>query len=193
MASELKVDKISPNSGTAFTFGDSGDNFSIPSGCTITNSGTATGFGGGKVGQCLQTVVSNTTASNNTTFNTWVSVNITPSATSSKVLVLYTFQGWGYNAGSCIRLVRDSTAVYIGDADGAKIQGSGNYKNANTEFLTNLAGQYLDSPNSSSQITYAVQMRSNGGTDYINRTSGEANSTDATRVPSSITVMEILA
>ena len=45
MTSELKVDKISPASGTAFTLGDSGDTFTIPSGATIANSGTATGFG----------------------------------------------------------------------------------------------------------------------------------------------------
>ena len=43
--SELQVNKISPQSGTAITLGDSGDTFTIPSGATITNSGTATGFG----------------------------------------------------------------------------------------------------------------------------------------------------
>ena len=44
--SEVKVNKISPrtNCGTV-TLGDSGDTFTIPSGATITNSGTATGFG----------------------------------------------------------------------------------------------------------------------------------------------------
>ena len=44
MASELKVDKLSPATGTAFTLGDSGDTFTIPSGATVTNNGTATGF-----------------------------------------------------------------------------------------------------------------------------------------------------
>ena len=46
MSSEVKANKISPATGTAFTFGDSGDTFTVPSGATITNSGTATGFGG---------------------------------------------------------------------------------------------------------------------------------------------------
>lgn len=54
MSSELKTNKISPATGTAFTLGDSGDTFTLPSGgtlavasgATITNSGTATGFGG---------------------------------------------------------------------------------------------------------------------------------------------------
>jgi len=44
--SEVKVNKISPrtNCGTV-TLGDSGDTITIPSGVTITNSGTAAGFG----------------------------------------------------------------------------------------------------------------------------------------------------
>jgi len=44
--SEVKVNKISPrtNCGTV-TLGDSGDSFVIPSGATITNNGTQTGFG----------------------------------------------------------------------------------------------------------------------------------------------------
>ena len=46
MTSEIKADKWSPASGTSFTLGDSGDTFTVPSGCTITNSGTASGFGG---------------------------------------------------------------------------------------------------------------------------------------------------
>ena len=44
--SEIKVNKISPRTacGTT-TLGDSGDTISIPAGVTITNSGTAAGFG----------------------------------------------------------------------------------------------------------------------------------------------------
>ena len=45
--SEIKVNKISPATGTAITLGDSGDTLTVPSGGTIVNSGTATGFGGG--------------------------------------------------------------------------------------------------------------------------------------------------
>ena len=43
--SEIKVDKISPQSGTALQIGDASDVITIPSGATITNSGTANGFG----------------------------------------------------------------------------------------------------------------------------------------------------
>ena len=43
--SEVKVNKISPRSGTGVTLGDSGDTFTIPSGATINNQGTAVNFG----------------------------------------------------------------------------------------------------------------------------------------------------
>ena len=54
MASEIKANKISPATGTAFTFGDSGDTFTVPSGTTLdiasgatidATGATATGFG----------------------------------------------------------------------------------------------------------------------------------------------------
>ena len=42
----LFVDKVDPQSGTSLEIGSSGDTITIPSGATIANSGTATGFGG---------------------------------------------------------------------------------------------------------------------------------------------------
>jgi len=53
--SEIKVNKISPATGTEITLGDTSDKFIVPSGAelevasgaTITNAGTATNFGGG--------------------------------------------------------------------------------------------------------------------------------------------------
>ena len=43
--SKLEVDAIEPQSGTALTIGASGDTITIPSGATINNNGTQTGFG----------------------------------------------------------------------------------------------------------------------------------------------------
>ena len=44
--STLGVNKITPSTGTTITLGDSGDTFTIPSGVTLTNNGSASGFGG---------------------------------------------------------------------------------------------------------------------------------------------------
>ena len=41
----LFVDKVDPQSGTSLEIGSSGDTITIPSGATITNNGTQTGFG----------------------------------------------------------------------------------------------------------------------------------------------------
>ena len=43
--SKLFVDQVDPRTGTSLTLGTSGDTINIPSGVTITNAGTATGFG----------------------------------------------------------------------------------------------------------------------------------------------------
>ena len=42
--SKIEVDKVDPQSGTTLTLGTSGDTVSIPSGVTLANAGTATGF-----------------------------------------------------------------------------------------------------------------------------------------------------
>jgi hypothetical protein len=44
--SKLETNQVDPATGTTLTLGTSGDTITIPSGVTIANSGTATGFGG---------------------------------------------------------------------------------------------------------------------------------------------------
>ncbi len=75
MSSEVKANKVSPATGTDFTFGDSGDTFTVPSGATlavasgatITNSGTATGFSSGDNTPAFQAYLSaNLTLANGT-------------------------------------------------------------------------------------------------------------------------------
>ena len=67
--SEVKVDKISPRSGTDVTLGDSGDTFTIPSGATITNSGTATGFGGDNTPSFHASLSADQTGTTNSAWN----------------------------------------------------------------------------------------------------------------------------
>ena len=111
--SELKVDKISPETGTAFTLGDSGDTFTVPSGATIVNSGTATGFGGGKVLQALgatDSTTRTTSSSSWVTASNTLSVDITPASTGSKFFISVStaiYQGSGVSGYYTI--YRDST------------------------------------------------------------------------------------
>ena len=63
---EVKTNKISPATGVAFALGDSGDTFTVPSGATISNLGTATGFGGNTPGFQAYLSASQTSISSNT-------------------------------------------------------------------------------------------------------------------------------
>ena len=62
----LFVDKLDPQSGTSLEIGSSGDTITIPSGCTITNNGTQTGFGGVMTPAFQSYKASNQSVSNNT-------------------------------------------------------------------------------------------------------------------------------
>jgi len=61
----LFVDKIDPQSGTSLEIGSSGDTITIPSGATITNNGTQTGFGGTNTPAFLANLSADQTISNN--------------------------------------------------------------------------------------------------------------------------------
>ena len=85
-------------------------------------------------------------------------------------------------------IIRASTLIAIGDASGSTIQCTANTYTTLGGQIKNVAGQHLDSPSTTSQTTYAIQWRSEGSTDYLNRAESEGTSD---RCVSSITVMEI--
>ena len=60
--SKLNVNAIEPSTGTDITLGASGDTTTVPSGATIVNSGTATGFGAALTGSTNNTVTTVTAA-----------------------------------------------------------------------------------------------------------------------------------
>ena len=144
----------------------------------------------GKVLQVVSATKTDTTTNTGTSFATisGLSVDITPAATSSKVLVIWNVNVNGNNDGSCIGIIRESTLIALGDSSGSTIQCTANTHTTNASEIKNVAGSHLDSPSSTSEQTYAVQWKSEGGTDYLNRAESEGTSS---RCVSSITVMEI--
>ena len=110
--SEVKVNKISPRSGTTVTLGDSGDTFTIPSGATINNQGTATNFGATGSASWNTTVKTNSdsgftaTAGEgyflNTTAGT-ISVNL-PAGSAGAVVAFKDYAGtWDSNAVTLVQ------------------------------------------------------------------------------------------
>ena len=66
MVSQIKVNEIIKQSGSSITIGESGTTINIPSGATITNSGTANGFGMSNLAQYFHATSSSTSIANNT-------------------------------------------------------------------------------------------------------------------------------
>lgn len=165
--SEIKVNKVSPATGTAITLGDSGDTFTVPSGATIVNSGTATGFGGGKVLQVVGTTKTDQFSTTSTSIVTAFSATITPSASSSKVLVMGHFCMSSTQDANTPHLYRDTTEICLGDASGSRTRGLlGSVKYDQTRGRQ-VTFSFLDSPNSTSALVYAIKVASNGAGQQI--------------------------
>ena len=178
MTSELRVDKIIPT------------------------TGAPTGGGGGII-QVKSTTKTDTfdMPSNDTSFHTvtGLSVTITPTRSDSKILVMYDMS-WSAIDGHCsCRLMRDSTPIKVGDASGNKTQVTGqiHYTSSNQYDLENVSGTHMDSPSTTSAVTYSMQVGtpySSSYEVYVNYHSEDgANLAWSGRGASSITVMEVSA
>ena len=193
---EVKTNKISPATGVAFALGDSGDTFTVPSGATIVNSGTATGFGGGKICQVVSTVKTDTFTTTSTSFTdvTDLTVDITPVATSSKILIIASIQvGGSATVREGLTLVRDSTEIYLGDAAGSRAVATIYQNPQSATVVESESIVFLDSPSSTSATTYKIQAQTeSANTLTINRSLTDTDSGTYYRTPSSITVMEVL-
>ena len=129
--SEIKVNKISPRSGTTVTLGDSGDTFTIPSGATINNQGTATNFGATGSASWTTTVKTNSDSGFtavagegyflNTTAGT-ISVNL-PAGTAGAVVAFKDYAGtWDTNA---VTLVQNGSDKIGGSTENASLSTEG--------------------------------------------------------------------
>jgi hypothetical protein len=124
----------------------------------VTGDGLATS--GLPAGAVLQVIYASTTteaSSSSATFvDTGLTAAITPSASSSKILIIYSVQqfntaalGYGH-----LKLVRGSTDL--------ETHGFGNYAGSSTIMSTS-SYQHLDSPATTSATTYKIQFNRNGG------------------------------
>ena len=154
--------------------------------------------GSGGVLQVVQTVKTDvfTTTSTSYVDVTGLSVSITPVSSDSRVLVVgYYFLSNTNTAGnyfSRAQLVRNSTAIFVGDAAGSRARGMSFAALPNNVVGQAVGFSYLDSPATTSATTYKIQIASEAsGTASIGREGGDADSAAYTRMPASIIVMEI--
>tara|TARA_R100001460_G_scaffold89813_1_gene131344 strand:- start:163 stop:726 length:564 start_codon:yes stop_codon:yes gene_type:complete len=186
--STLEVNSIQPlSSGSTITLGASGKTLNIPSGCTISNSGSATGFG--KIGQVVQTKVTDqSTSSSDSYFDiTGFTFNFTPSATTSNVYLNCSISTAVDNHSThetaiVMKLVRDST-------DLQEIVLHSNYGNW---IQSNYAFNFYDTAiSTTSQVTYKFQAKRILGGQTIKFNSGYSTATNFQAT--FLTAMEVLA
>lgn len=150
---------------------------------TILTSATTTGFPAGSVLQVVQSTLATFSTTTSTTYtDTGLSASITPSSSSSKILIISS-AGVGSSAsagGSLNRIVRGSTAIFT---QGVAYSGAGS-------VYTGSSLVYLDSPATTSSTTYKIQFvtQSASSTAFFNGDFGSFTGETA-----SITLMEIAA
>jgi hypothetical protein len=127
------------------------------------DSSTATGLkwatpagGGGKVLQVVQGTYATQVNNSTTTYaDTGLTATITPSATTSKILVMVSHAQVNKSSGNSgsavsIKLLRAATDIYAAFSVG--------YTNTTLSQNHNVAFSYLDSPSSTSALTYKTQF-----------------------------------
>jgi len=198
VASDLDPAVITGQTALAVAPADT-DEFLISDAGTLKRLDASLIGGGGKIGQVVQAVKTDTFTCTASSFTdvTGITVNITPSATSSKVLVMASLVGGAADETHVhFKLVRDSTDILLGDAASNRIRATTSTGPIrNTSQSENFSIQYLDSPSSTSAVTYKIQMQNQSGslTSYINRSGADVDNTTFSRNTSTITVMEVLA
>tara|TARA_R100000773_G_scaffold11697_1_gene10804 strand:- start:172 stop:828 length:657 start_codon:yes stop_codon:yes gene_type:complete len=159
----------------------------------------------GKILQVVSATKLDTASTANSSGTTHVAISglqpqITPSATTSKVLIMINckFSISTANGDTSLKLFRSvggtETEIFSGTADGSRqgnIWGIADY-NSTTEVIP-VSSHYLDTPNTTSQITYILKWQSQAQAVYINRSGVDSNSSVYHRNSSSVIVMEVAA
>ena len=173
-------------------------------GAAVTGTLSSTGGVSQNVIQRVQGVLTGTYSQASATFTAITSLTATLAAlktTSSLVRITVSLGKISMNpalaATFAFRLMRGSTAIGVGDAAGSRLQATfgctatsanANYADGGYSFT------YLDSPSSTSALTYTLQMATEAGAQaYLNRTYSDLDNSDVygARTISSILVEEI--
>ena len=138
MSSELRVDKIIPTAG-------------VPTG------------GGGGIIQIVQDTLSSESSTSSSSYVTsGLSLNITPKFSTSKVLVLFNLpiQSGAHNLRVAVGLYRGGSQIYLANKEACN-------NNLSTQATETISGMFLDSPSTTSAVTYDVRTKISVGSGTI--------------------------
>jgi hypothetical protein len=150
----------------------------------------------GKILQVVSTTKTDTYTNATGSFAdvTGLSVSITPSAATSKVLVIVSLS-ISSNSGiiHAAKLLRDSTDIFIADAASNRTRSSTASRSAGGLETFSHSLVHLDSPATTSATTYKIQVIGFTDTVHVNKSDLDSDLTIVPRMASSITVMEVSA
>jgi len=155
----------------------------------------------GSVIQVVQNTKTDTSSSTSSSGSFGVSgldVSITPTAATSKFLVIYSASiGSNTSQRSGTLLQRNIgggsySDIFIADAAGARLRGTTASEAIDDSVIVPHAANYLDSPSTTNVLNYRILIGVEGNqTVFMNRSSGDADASTLYRATSTITVMEI--
>ena len=149
MASILRFDNWQNSDGTSIATTDASGNISFA------------GSGAGKILQVVNDYDTSTITTTSTSFvATNASVTITPSAATSKILLIGSVYAFFSNTV-------DADTYLSFDRDGTTISAETRYTQGVTNYRISTALVYLDSPSSTSALTYTLEWKTSGGTSTI--------------------------
>ena len=160
---------------------------------------------GGRILQVAQAIKTDTqTQTSTTTFLevTGMTVSITPSSSSNKILVQgkVSIGGSSETDRSGLRLVRtvsgSDTAIAIADAASARARFTSGPTGSYNQFVNTVVETpffFLDSPSTTSAVSYKIECNHAAGNLFINRSSEDQDSANNGRGTSVILAMEVAA
>ena len=161
----------------------------------VPSGGLPSGANGGII-QTIYVQKSDTFSSSN---SSWIDIpgltaTITPSSASNKILVICHISGLNNSStGSGTTLARNGSHIGLpqdGYGNRQNIMGNEFYRSRNDIFQTT-AYSFLDSPATTSAVTYKVRLNPRGNSAYINRSAADNNDSDFSRGTSDMLLMEI--
>ena len=154
-------------------------------------------------GTVLQTKSVSSTSPFTSTSTNWttvanLSVSITPKSANSKILIMYAVSGNANTRYWSLTAFRGTTAINRGGASASRERistptGANHDETNQVHIQRSVSDVFLDSPSTTSEITYSVRGRIHygSGTMYVNRDQNDDNYSYAKRSSSNIIVMEI--
>jgi hypothetical protein len=159
-------------------------------------------------GAILQVVSTTKTDAFSTTSNTFtpvtgLSATITPRSANSRIVILASVivgASGSSDGAPTWRISGGNASSYVGNADGSRTRGLTTHRLIGAgdvemqDAMFGHSGVYYDAPNTTSAVTYQVELMNAGGNSraaYVNRIHNDANSSLTVRGASSILLMEV--